>query len=348
MFDDYRGWPAALGYRMPAEWAPHRATWLSWPHNRDTWPGCFAEVEPAMAQVAAVLAESEPVRINVLDETHERHVRRMLAPLTPPERILLHRLPTNDAWIRDHGAIFVKRGAAPSLLAVDFDYNAWGEKYPPYDLDRMAGAAMAEALGVQRFAPGIILEGGSIDVNGEGALLTSEQCLLNPNRNPTLGRADIEAVLMHALGVAEIIWLGEGIEGDDTDGHVDDLARFVAPDTVVTVVASDERDPNHARLAANRRRLESVRLAGRGPLTLLDLPMPEPLFNQGERLPVSYANFYVANDLVIVPAFACPQDEAACSILADCFPRRRVVPVDCRALVAGLGAVHCLTQQVPA
>ncbi|HEX7080529.1 MAG TPA: agmatine deiminase family protein [Gammaproteobacteria bacterium] len=332
---------------MPAEWAPHAATWLSWPHNRDTWPGCFDRVEPAMAQAAAALAETELVYINVLDAEHEAHVRRLLAPLAPPDRVRFFRIPTNDAWVRDHGPIFVTRPGRVPLLALDFDYNAWGGKYPPYDLDRAAAQRMAEALGVPRSARNVVLEGGSIDVNGAGALLTTEQCLLNPNRNPTLGRGDIERVLKEAFGVEQIVWLGDGIVGDDTDGHIDDLTRFVAERRVVTAVEPNRRDPNHAPLAANLERLAAVEIGGR-PLEVVELPMPEPQFNAGERLPASYANFYVANGLVLLPVFACPQDETARDVIAGCFPDRRVVPIDCRALVAGLGALHCLTQQVPA
>ena len=331
---------------MPPEWAPHTATWLSWPHNRDTWPGCFDGVEPAMAQAAAALAETELVDVNVLDAEHEAHVRRLLEPLAPPERIRYFRIPTNDAWVRDHGPIFVLDEGG-SLAALDFDYNAWGGKYPPFDLDRTAGARMAEAIGVPRVAYDVVLEGGSIDVNGAGALLTTEQCLLNPNRNPHLGKAEIEAVLRDAFGVDEIVWLGDGIVGDDTDGHIDDLARFVAERKVVTVVEANEADPNHAPLAENLERLRSVTIGGR-PIDVVELPMPEPLYNGGERLPASYANFYIANEQVLLPVFDCRQDAVARDVLGGCFPGRRIVPIDCRALVGGLGALHCLTQQVPA
>ncbi len=334
---------------MPAEWAPHAATWLSWPHNRDSWPGVFAGVEPAMVEFVRALAQCEPVYINVRDAEHERRVHKLLASAVAPERLRLFRFPTNDAWARDHGAIFVTRATVDApLLAVDFDYNAWGNKYPPFDLDRQIGRLMAEALGVPRYArPGIVLEGGSLEVNGEGALLTTEQCLLNPNRNPTLSRADLERLLRDSFGVDEILWLGEGIEGDDTDGHIDDLTRFVAPNTVVTVIEPNRADPNHAPLAANRRLLDTLTVGGR-PLEVVELPMPAPQYLGEQRLPASYANFYLANGAVLVPVFGCPADEAACGILRDCFPGRRVVPVDCRVLIAGLGALHCLTQQLPA
>jgi agmatine deiminase len=346
---DHATTPRARGFSMPAEWAPHEATWLSWPHNRDSWPGVFEGVEPAMVEFVRALAECEAVYINVRDAEHERHVRKLLAPAVSVERLRVFRFPTNDAWARDHGAIFVTRATLDvPRLAVDFDYNAWGGKYPPFDLDRQVGRQMAEALGVPRYAkPGIVLEGGSIEVNGTGALLTTEQCLLNPNRNPTLTRSDIERLLCDSFGVRQILWLGLGIEGDDTDGHIDDLTRFVAPTTVVTVVEPNRADPNHVPLAANRRLLDTLAVGGR-PLEVVDLPMPEPQFLEDQRLPASYANFYVANGAVLVPVFGCAADDTACGILGDCFPGRRVLAVDCRVLIAGLGALHCLTQQVPA
>ncbi len=332
---------------MPPEWAPHEATWVSWPHNPETWPGCFEGVAPAMAQAVGALAPTERVYINVLDEDHERQVRRLLERVAPADAVRYFRIPTNDAWVRDHGPIFVLRAGDEPRLALDFEYNAWGGKYPPFDLDRLAAGRMAAALGAPRFVPGIVLEGGSINVNGAGAVLTTEQCLLNPNRNPTLGRRDIEGVLEDTLGATEVVWLGDGIEGDDTDGHVDDLTRFVAADTVVTVVEPNRADPNHLPLAANLERLAAVEVGGR-PLRVVELPMPEPQYHGGQRLPASYANFYVANGVVLLPVFGCPADEQAAAVLAACFPGRRIAPVDCRVLVAGLGALHCLTQQVPA
>lgn len=341
---------ADLGFHMPAEWEAHESTWISWPHNPETWPGTgrVAAAEQAMVSAVAALAEAERVRINVLDPAHESHVRGLLRARVPPESVRFHRLPTNDAWIRDYGAIFVESGRPKeSLVAVDFEFNAWGDKYPPYDLDQQVGLRMAEILGLEAYAPGIVLEGGSIDVNGAGALLTTTQCLLNKNRNPRLTQMEIESVLRSVLGVSQFIWLGEGIEGDDTDGHVDDVTRFVGPRTVVTAVESNRQDRNHAALAANRRRLADTVLDIGGKLEIVDLPMPEPLIRNGLRLPASYANFYIANDVVLVPVFACEQDSVACGVLEDCFPGRRIAAIDSRALVEGLGALHCLTQQVP-
>jgi agmatine deiminase len=341
--------PAALGYAMPPEWAPHQATWFSWPHNPDSWPGHLEAAERALAGAVAALTESEPVHVNVLDERHERHVAALLAR-ADPQRLRFHQVPTNDAWCRDHGAIFVTRpgGEAP-LLALKFGYNAWGGKYPPFDLDNLVPMKMAGILGVPHRVVDMILEGGSIDVNGAGTLLTTEQCLLNPNRNPQLDRDGIERRLRENLGVRQILWLGDGIVGDDTDGHVDDLTRFVAEDTVVTVVEEDPADENYAPLRENRERLAGMTLADGRPLQVVELPMPDPLFHEGTgRLPASYANFYIGNRVVLLPVFGCPKDEEAAAIVARCFPGRRVVPVDCRDIVVGLGTLHCLSQQVPA
>jgi agmatine deiminase len=339
--------PAELGYAMPAEWAPHQATWISWPHNPETWPGCLAAAETAMVAAVKVLAGGETVRINVLDPDHEAHVRGLLGSAADSPAIVFHQVPTNDAWCRDHGAIFV-RGDQGRLAAVDCGFNAWGGKYPPWDRDDAVATRMAEILDLPRFEGGMILEGGSIDVNGAGALLTTEQCLLNPNRNPGLSRADIEARLRLLFGVQQVLWLGDGIIGDDTDGHVDDITRFVGYDRVITVVEPDPADPNHAPLADNLERLRSMRLADGRPLRIIELPMPEPVELDGERLPASYGNFYIGNEVVLMPAFDQPRDELAARILAHCLPGRRVIPIRANELVVGLGAFHCLTQQVPA
>jgi agmatine deiminase len=340
--------PAARGFSMPAEWSPHQSTWISWPHNRETWPGKFEPVEPVMVRAVAALSASEPVRINVLDRRHEEHVRNLLEGQVSRERIVFHRVPTNDAWCRDHGAIFVTSANADDpMLALDFRFNAWGGKYPPFDLDDAVPRAMAAALGVPLRSDDMVLEGGSIDANGAGALLTTEQCLLNPNRNPALGRADIERNLRELLGVRQILWLGDGIVGDDTDGHVDDLTRFVAEDTVVTVVERDRHDENHLALAENRERLDEFRLADGRRLNVLELTMPRPVVWKGDRLPASYANFYIGNRVVLMPAFDDPADEPNRALLARSFPGREVVAIDCTDLVLGLGTFHCLTQQVP-
>lgn len=340
---------AASAFSMPAEWMPHQATWISWPHKRASWPGKFEPVEPVMTRFVAAMSSSELVRINVLDKAHELHVQQLLEGQVDAANVVFHRFPTNDAWCRDHGAIFVTRGKgdAAEMLALDFRFNSWGDKYPPYDLDNAIPSQMAEALGVPRRSVDMVLEGGSIEVNGAGALLTTEQCLLNPNRNPSMSKHEIEALLRDALGVSRIIWLGDGIVGDDTDGHIDDLTRFVAEDTVVTVVERNRSDENHDALAENRERLDAIRLADGRPLKVIELQMPRPVEFEGDRLPASYANFYIGNTCVIMPSFNDPADEPNRKALSRCFPGREVVAIDCTDLVLGLGTFHCLTQQVP-
>ncbi|MDZ7644894.1 MAG: agmatine deiminase family protein [Woeseiaceae bacterium] len=335
---------------MPAEWSPHQGTWMSWPHKRDSWPGKFAPVEPVMVQAVAALSTSETVHINVLDAAHEQHVRDLLEGRADAARVRLHRFPTNDAWCRDHGAVFVTNADDRNvpLLALDFGFNAWGGKYPPYDLDNAIPPQMAAAMNVPCERVDMILEGGSIDVNGAGELLTTESCLLNPNRNPAMSRETLEQALRDYLGVREILWLGDGIAGDDTDGHVDDLTRFVAEDRVVTVIEPDRSDENHAPLAENRERLDKLRLGDGRRLDVIELPMPAPVEFRGDRLPASYANFYIGNTVLLLPVFGDRHDVQAEATLAGLFPGRRVVPIDCRDLVLGLGTFHCLTQQVPA
>ncbi len=334
-------------FRMPPEWAPHQGTWLSWPHNAETWPGVLAEAEATLAEAVVALAEAETVHINVRSAQHRDAVARRFAGTVALDRVQFHLIATNDAWCRDHGAIFAF-DADDELVALDFRFNAWGEKYRPFDDDDAAARRMADALGVRVLSLDAVLEGGSIDVNGAGSVLTTQQCLLNKNRNPRLTRADIEALLARYLGAADVLWLGDGIVGDDTDGHIDDLTRFVAETTVLTVVEDDPADPNHAPLADNLERLRGMRLADGRVLEIIELPMPEPVRGRGGRLPASYANFYIGNAVVLLPVFDCPQDARAISVLAECFPTRRIVPIDCRALVVGLGTFHCLTQQIPA
>ncbi len=340
--------PAALGYRMPAEWEPHQATWLSWPHKEASWPGKFPVILPVYARMVAALAQSETIHINVNDDAMEEQARRLLRAAGAEGDIRFHPIATNDAWCRDHGAIFVVRDGPAPLAATDWGYNAWGEKYPPYDLDNQVPQHMAETLGVPRFDGGMILEGGSIDVNGAGLLLTTEACLLNPNRNPQLSREQIEQRLCDYLGVVTILWLGDGIAGDDTDGHIDDLARFVAPDTVVTVVENDPADENYEVLQQNLRRLRGLTDLRGGALRVVELPMPPAVSYAGQRLPASYANFYIGNSVVLLPAFGHANDDRAAAILAELLPGREIVGIDCTDIIWGLGAWHCLTQQVPA
>jgi len=333
---------------MPAEWTPHQATWISWPHNPDTWPGVLDAAREAMADAVAALAPHERVHVNVGDEAAAADVGRRLAGRVPPEQVRIERIVTDDAWIRDYGAIVVRDTSAPGgWAAIDFDYNAWGGKYPPYDRDCAVAAQMAERLDLPRLVAPLVLEGGSVEVNGEGLGLVTEQCLLNPNRNPSLNREQIAALLAEYLGLSELVWLGDGVSGDDTDGHIDNLSRFVAAATVVTSVAAGTDDVDHAPLAENLARLRSFRdRAGRA-LEVIELPLPAPVLHGSVRLPASYANFYIANEIVLVPAYGGPRDDLARGILGECFPGRRIFAIDCRALVVGLGALHCLTQQVP-
>jgi len=332
---------------MPAEWEPHAATWLSWPRREGiSFPDSFDRVMPTLRAMVETLIESEQVCINISNSPHEAEAREVLRGL-PMERISFCAVPTNEPWCRDHGPIFLTRDLDPRLAIVDWNYNAWGNKYPPFDLDEAAPTRAAEILGVPVFYPSMILEGGAIDVNGAGALLTTESCLLNKNRNPNLSRDEIEQRLRDYLGVREILWLGDGIAGDDTDGHIDDLARFVSESTIVTAVEENRDDENYEPLRKNLARLQTVKIGGRA-IEVIPLPMPKKIIREGLRLPATYANFYIANTCVLVPTFADPSDEAALSVLRGCFPNRRVVGIDCRELIWGLGAFHCLTQQQPA
>jgi agmatine deiminase len=342
--------PAALGYRMPAEWEPHTATWLSWPRREGiSFPHAFDRVLPTLRKMVEALLSSEPVNINICDQQQEADVRGLLYGLSL-DQLTFHRIPTNEPWCRDHGPIFLKRPGAScesQLAVVDWDYNAWGGKYPPCDLDEVVPTRVAEILGLPVFYPRMILEGGSIDVNGAGALLTSESCLLNPNRNPTLDRSEIEQRLRDYLGVKDILWLCNGIEGDDTDGHIDDLARFVDERTIVTVIESNRADPNFEPLQQNLERLRAMRW-NNAPFEVVTLPMPAKIVREDLRLPASYANFYIANKCILLPTFADPNDAIAETTLAKLFPTRQIIPIDCTELIWGLGAFHCLTQQQPA
>lgn len=331
--------PRSLGYRMPAEWEPHAATWLSWPRpDGISFPGRYDEVLPTLGEMVRLLARHERVEINCRNDEVEAIARKTIGRA---RNIRFHRIPSYEPWCRDHGPIFVKRGR--QLAVVDWGYNAWGGKYPPFDEDDAVPQRIAELLGLPLFQPGIVLEGGSIDVNGAGLLLTTEACLLNQNRNPGLNKQQIETYLKEYLGVAKIIWLGNGIAGDDTDGHVDDLARFVSKNTVVTVVEDDPQDENYAPLQDNLSRLR------RTGLRIVELPMPGRVEHEGQRLPASYANFYIANGVVLLPTYRHKRnDRRALEMLQKLFRTRRVVPMDSTRLIWGLGSFHCLTQQQPA
>ncbi len=341
---------------MPAEWEPHRATYLVWPHNRDTWPGKFELIPPIFAQIAAAIASFEPVRVLVEDEMQIASVRALISNAPAPgggpvrmDRIELLSIATNDSWIRDFGPIFVNaRVDGGAQIALDFRFNSWGEKYGDFHLDDAVPRRLGDRYGFEVIEAGMVLEGGSIDVNGAGVVLTTESCLLNRNRNPNIGRGEIEECLKIYLGATQVLWLGDGIAGDDTDGHVDDLARFVATDTIVTVVEQDPADANYKVLQDNLSRLRSMRDASGRPFRIETIPMPPALFHEGTRLPASCANFYIVNGGVIMPTFGCAADSIARATLERVFPGRRVVEIPSTDLVWGLGAIHCLTQQHPA
>jgi agmatine deiminase len=343
---------------MPAEWAPHLATYLVWPHNLDTWPGKFEMVPPVFARMAAVLAHFEPVRILVRDVSEIPHIRRFIrdaggVDTWPPrmDRLQFVQIATNDAWIRDYGPIFLNRlgasGDGPMQIAVDWRFNSWGGKYGACDLDDTVPHRLAQYYRFEIIDVDMVLEGGSFDVNGSGILLTTESCLLNKNRNPSMNRREIEQTLCAYLGVDRVLWLGQGIAGDDTDGHIDDLARFTAANTIVTVVEQDPADINYAPLRDNLERLRAMRNADGKSFAIATLPMPPPLYFGGVRLPASYANFYIANGAVLMPAFGCAADKVAEIALAKLFPTRRIIGIPSPDLVWGLGAIHCLTQQHP-
>jgi agmatine deiminase len=335
--------PAKLGYRMPAEWEKHEGTLLSWPKDPDTFPpDILPSVEKSYVKIVTALSTGEGVRILVDDDKTERRVRGLLKRA---ERVAFQRLRTVDVWVRDYGPTYLT-GREGAL--VKWCFNAWGRKYGDLMADDEAGERIAKSSGLPVFRPGAVLEGGSIDVDGEGTLLTTEQCLLNPNRNPGMNRGEIEDVLRRYLSVRKVLWLGSGIEGDDTDGHIDDIVRFVAPGKVVAAVERNAGDPNHAPLMMANGTLQAAADAAGRKLEVEEIPMPRPQSSLEGRLPASHLNFYIGNQSVLVPTFGGESDKEAKGVLQRAFPRREVVPIDCRALVYGLGTIHCVTQQVPA
>lgn len=337
--------PVDLGYRWPAEWEPHAATWCSWPHNRASWPGKFEPVPFQFANFVQQLAAFEPVQV-LAGGVDVRAVAESFLGTVPGVRLV--DIPTNDAWCRDHGPTFLAgRSKAPPAL-IDWEYNAWGGKYPPFELDNDVPRRIASLESRIRFAPGLVLEGGSIDGNGDGTILTTRQCLLNPNRNPGRSREEIERFLETYLGCRKVIWLSGGeLAGDDTDGHVDQLARFVNEATVVVATESDRQDENYEPLATNWNELRAACDADGRVLSLVPLPLPRPKFFAGQRMPASYLNFYIANGAVFVPQYDDPADEVALRTLDELFPGHRVLGLPALDLVWGLGTFHCLTQQEP-
>ncbi len=371
--------PAAKGYRMPAEWEPHASTWLAWPHFKGDWPDKFEPIPWVYAEIIRNLARHERVDLIVNSERAEKNARAVLELANAlSDNVCFHRWRTDRVWTRDSGCIFLNSvpqvrarslGAnlgssdscpdpsdiksSASLLALHFLFNAWA-KYDNYKLDAKLGARMAKSAGARVIHPvrnddRIVLEGGSIDVNGRGTLLTTEECLLSTTqqRNPHMDRAAYEQLFADYFGIKSVIWLGEGVEGDDTHGHVDDLTRFVAPDTVVTMVEPSELDENYSALHHNLGRLRAARDQGGQRLNVVEIPMPRPVIFEGRRLPASYANFYIANGIVLVPVFNDPNDRIALNTLAELFPTREMVPIYSGDLIWGFGALHCMTQQQP-
>lgn len=341
--------PRSLGYAMPAEWAPHRATWLAWPHNRETWPSQLGRVQEIWLQMIVALAPHERVCLLVNDSQTESAVAaRLRATDAVMRNISFLRIATVDVWMRDYGPTFVTRNVKEKPIALnDWVFNGWGGKYEGYEQDDRVAKQIAAQLDVPSFAHPVILEGGSIEVNGAGICLTTSQCLLNKNRNPGMSQGEIEQFLKDALGVNQVIWLGDGIAGDDTDGHIDDIARFVSPNTVACVREANARDENYAPLEENFERLMAARGENGGKLEVASLPCPAPLCCNGTRLPASYANFYIANETVLAPVFGDPADAGALGLLQELFPGRKVIGLQCTDIVAGLGAIHCVTQQEP-
>jgi agmatine deiminase len=342
--------PKQQGYFFPAEFAKHDATWLSWPHKEASWPGKIETIYPVYAEFIKRVAEGEKVNINVVNDAMKQkalgHLQQVGADLANVQ-FFLH--PTNDAWCRDHGPAFlINPNTAQKKIIVDWGYNAWGGKYPPFDLDDNIPTLIARHYGLPVVYPGIVMEGGSVEFNGRGTLLTTRACLLNENRNPHLTQEQIETYLRNYYGVDHILWLGDGIVGDDTDGHIDDLTRFVNADTVVTIVEEDKNDENYTLLQENLHELHRLRLEDGKQLNVVELPMPKAIVYDDMRLPASYANFYISNKYVVVPTFRDKNDDRALDILQKCFPDRKVIGLDSVDIIWGLGSFHCLSQQEPA
>jgi agmatine deiminase len=346
--------PASLGYSFPAEWEKHAGTWFSWPRPEGiSFPGKYHTVPENLARIMCEIQAREQVHINVPNENWEHIVRRDLKEHgCPAGNVFFHQIKTNESWCRDHGPAFVlkkKRGGGQSAAIVDWGFNAWGGKYPPYDDDDAVPTRVAEELGLPVFYPGIVMEGGAVDFNGAGTILTTESCLLNKNRNPKLSKKKIEQYLKDYYGQKHVAWLGDGIAGDDTDGHIDDLARFIDPTTVVIGIEDDPKDENYKVLREERRRLETLRDQDGRPFRVVELPMPGVVEHDGQRLPATYMNFYFINGALLVPTYRHKaNDRKALEILQRHLPGRKVIGIDCVELIWGLGAIHCLTQQQPA
>ena len=333
-------------YHMPAEWEEHEATWLAWPHNRDHWPGKFEPVPYIYAEIIRAFSGSEAVYICVDDKKKEQEALAVLKEKSvPTDHVKFFHIPTDGSWARDYGPIFVRNEKGARIIT-DWDYNAWGGQWP-HGLDNIVPQKIGKIFKIPVVETYRVLEGGSIDVNGKGTLITTKQCLLNPNRNPGLTQEQIEHFLAKFLGATNILWLIEGVAGDDTSGHIDDIARFVNATTVVCALESNKRDENYQTLKNNFEALEKMKDQDGNELKIVALPMPDPVVYNGQRLPASYANFYIANKAVLVPTFRCDKDKVALKIIEEFFPTRTTIGIDCTDLVWGLGAIHCSTQQQP-
>lgn len=350
--------PRELGYYFPAEFHKQKSLWLSWPHKEASWPGKIDKIFDSYAEFILQIADHQCVNINVNDGAMHHFAIEKIVNSTYAQRInnldlLLDNItfyyhPTNDAWCRDHGPAFLIHKDRSSKAIVDWGYNAWGDKYPPYDLDDVIPTLIGEKLDLRVFHPGIVMEGGSVEFNGKGTLLTTEACLLNKNRNPHLSKYEIEQYLIEYYGVEHILWLHDGIVGDDTDGHIDDITRFVSEDTVVTAIEKDRSDENYDILMGNLRLLQKMELLDGRRLNIVELPMPHHIEYEEQRLPASYANFYISNEKVIVPTFRDDKNDIeALEVLQECFPDRKVVGIDSVDIIWGLGSFHCLSQQEP-
>jgi agmatine deiminase len=340
--------PRSQGYFFPAEWHRHTATWLSWPHKEASWPGKIHTVYSPYCKFIKAVTEGEMVCINVADAAMEAFAKeQLLKENVDMSKVKFYHHPTNDAWCRDHGPAFLINPSERKKVIVDWGYNAWGDKYPPYDLDDVIPTLIADKYSIPVFNPGIVMEGGSVEFNGRGTILTSTACLLNPNRNPHLNQAQIEQYLCDYYGAEQILWVSEGIVGDDTDGHIDDTVRFVNEDSVVTVVEENKTDENYELLQQNLKELKAMRLINGKQLNIIELPMPDAVVYEEQRLPASYANFYIANAAVIVPTYRCANDDKALQILTSCFTDRKVIGIDSTDVIWGLGSWHCLSQQEP-
>ena len=345
--------PRELGFHFPAEFAPQRAMWLSWLHKEASWPGKIHTIYKPYCDFIWLVAQDQKVCINVKDETMKQFAlgqlrHSELKSVEAAVNIEFYFHPTNDAWCRDHGPAFLINEKTNEKSIVDWDYNAWGDKYPPYDLDDVIPTLIGKKLDLPVFYPKIIMEGGSVEFNGKGTVLTTTSCLLNKNRNPNLSQKEIEKYLIDYYGVENVLWLGDGIVGDDTDGHIDDLTRFVNEDTVVTAVEENKSDENYEPLQENLKMLSTMRLESGKQMNVIELPMPNKIIYEDQRLPASYANFYISNKYVITPTFRdSKNDVRALDILQQCFADRKVVGLDSTDLIWGLGSFHCLSQQEP-